>query len=65
MNMLDTQTVKDIGIGNDLSTLTLITLKLRGVARGLGAVLLNVEVPSLVTMKTRVPQQFYIVSNIR
>ena len=67
LNVMDVQTLKDMGI--DEKTLAPCTVKLRGATRGseidvLGVVFVEVRAPGPPATRARLPQQFYVASNV-
>ena len=67
LNVLDLQTVKDMGI--DPRSLTPTTTKIKGAGRGSkldveGSLFVMVEIPGDDTVRAIPPQQFFVVSNV-
>ena len=67
LNVLDLQTVKDMGI--DPKSLTPTTTKIKGAGRGSkldveGSLFVMVEIPGDDTVRAIPPQQFFVVSNV-
>ena len=67
LNVLDSQTVRDMGI--DPGTLTPTTTQMKGAGRSSqldveGSIFLSVEIPGERTVRAVPPQQFYVVSNV-
>ena len=67
LNLLDIQTVKDMGI--DPKSLTPTTTRMKGAGRGSkldveGLIFVLVEIPGDNSIQAIPPQQFYVVSNV-
>ena len=68
MNVLDGGTAKELGI--DLTSIIPTMVKMNGAARGsslkvIGVVFLDVAVPGWKGQKESLPQQFYVIENVR